>query len=423
MNDSKESPSGIMIIAVLWILTSIFIINWGLDTVLIDIEAIQYLPELYDLSDPYWLNLTMRSREWISFGLPAEMVLSFSIVVLSFLTVFTAVGLYTAKSWSYKSAFAIPVFTAIVGAALIALNASAPAEIWLASDFYLYYALTLINAGWIAVLMVYLTKPSVKQFIIGSSPKPISPKAPPSPISVPHAGTKEGNIIKAIVSHGRPLTWREISDTTGLDEKPLNRALYELIASEEIHKVDGKYNVSRKVLSAYQEFPNQQRNELISWINQWKDVRKLDFSLEHEHFFLEGRHLDDFSKELISRAKSEVIIVNPFIQDCDLSNTLREAKKRGLNVQILTRQPRDKYPEQLKNKREYHAKLKREGISLVYKKKVHAKIILVDRAVAIVSSMNLYPDSSAGVSWEAGLVSIEEKVVDSIVDLLPSRFI
>jgi len=187
----------------------------------------------------------MRSRAWIGFGLPVEMLLSFYMVVLSFVTVFAAIGLYTANSWSYKSAFVIPVFTGITAAALTALNASAPTEIWLASDLYLYYALALINVGWLAVMMVYLTKPSVKQFIIGSSLKPISPKSPPSPISPLHAGTRKG--------------------------------------------------------------------EIISWINQWKEPRELDFSLEHEQFFLEGRHLDDFSKELIAHAKSEVLVVNPFI--------------------------------------------------------------------------------------------------------------
>jgi phosphatidylserine/phosphatidylglycerophosphate/cardiolipin synthase-like enzyme len=130
---------------------------------------------------------------------------------------------------------------------------------------------------------------------------------------------------------------------------------------------------------------------------------------------LEGRHLDDFSKELISHAKSEVLIVNPFIQDCDLSNTLIDARKQGIYVQIVTRTPRDKNPEYLKNKQDYLSKLEKEGISVVCNEKVHAKLIVTDHAVAIVSSMNFYPDSSAGVSWEAGLVSTDTKVVDSTV--------
>jgi hypothetical protein len=77
------------------------------------------------------------------------------------------------------------------------------------------------------------------------------------------------------------------------------------------------------------------------WINQWKEVKDLDFSIEHEHFFLERRYLDDFSKELISHAKSEVLIANPFILPCDLSNTLIEARRNGVKVQIITRRPHD----------------------------------------------------------------------------------
>jgi len=230
-----------------------------------------------------------------------------------------------------------------------------------------------------------------------------------------YSGTWKGEVIKAIMMHGRPLRWGELQNATSLEEKSLNYALYELINSEEIHKVGKKYDVSKKICADYNKFFNLRKIELTSWINQWKKVRKLDFSLEHEHFFLEGRHLDDFSKELISHAKSEVLVINPFIQHCDLSNTLREVRKEGIEVQIITRPPYDKHPEYLKSKEEYHAKLKQDGISVFHKKKVHAKLLVVDRAVAIASSMNFYPDSSAGVSWEAGLVSIDPNVVKSMV--------
>jgi phosphatidylserine/phosphatidylglycerophosphate/cardiolipin synthase-like enzyme len=130
---------------------------------------------------------------------------------------------------------------------------------------------------------------------------------------------------------------------------------------------------------------------------------------------LEGRHLDDFSKELISHAKSDVLVVNPFIQHCDLSDTLMDVKKKGVDVKVITRPPKDSYPDKLLRKQEYHQKLKNEGISLVYKENVHAKLIVVDNTIAISSSMNFFPESSAGVSWEAGLISIDPQVVDSIV--------
>lgn len=231
----------------------------------------------------------------------------------------------------------------------------------------------------------------------------------------------QGLVIRAIVQSGRPLTWREIQEATGLGKKSLNRALFELISSEDIYKIESntnaesKYNISDERFQIYSELYNP-KTELVKWIAQWKEIRNLDFSIEHEHFFLERRHLDDFSKELISHAKFDVLIANPYIQDCDLSNTLIEASKNGINVQIITRPPEDKHPEYLKKKQEYHSKLKQEGISLFYDAKVHAKLIVVDSTIAAVSPMNFYADSSAGVSWEAGLVSTNQKVVNSIAN-------
>ena len=43
------------------------------------------------------------------------------------------------------------------------------------------------------------------------------------------------------------------------------------------------------------------------------------------------------------------------------------------------------------------------------------KIIVVDRKIAVDSSMNFFPNSSAGASWEAGMVSIDSNVIDRIV--------
>ena len=231
----------------------------------------------------------------------------------------------------------------------------------------------------------------------------------------------QGSVLRAIAQNGIPLTWREIQEATGLDKKSLNRALFDLHSAGDIYKIENdsdaksKYNISDKRFQICSELYNP-KTELVKWIAQWKEVRNLYFSIEHEHFFLERRHLDDFSKELISHAKFDVLIANPYIQDCDLSNTLIEASKNGVNVQIITRPPEDKHPEYLRKKQEYHSKLKQEGISLFYDTKVHAKLIVVDRAIAITSSMNFYADSSAGVSWEAGLISTDQKVVNSIAN-------
>jgi hypothetical protein len=247
---------------------------------------------------------------------------------------------------------------------------------------------------------------------------------------LPYWGTLEGEIIKAVVLAGRPLTWKEIQKQTNGDQQSLNNALSDLLADDVITKIENTeetiYRVSYYLFKAYSNQLRlvtfaERRKGLEDWINQWKSLRNINFSLDHEHFFLEGRHLDDFSKELISHAKSNVLVINPFIKDCDLSNTLSDVKKKGVNVRIITRQPQDKYSEYLEKNKQYLSHLQTEGIELAYNNKVHAKIIVVDNSIAIVSSMNFYPESSAGASWEAGLITIQTKTVESILESIKTK--
>jgi len=250
-----------------------------------------------------------------------------------------------------------------------------------------------------------------------------------------YLGLWKGRIIEAVVLRGAR-TWDEIQKATGLDEEALNRALSELYDTKEIKKTNGEYRVSYPLFKDYKEFfknhqtsheskrkeekhpvtkPSYNKSDLIKWINQWKEVKKLNFSLEPKHFFLEGRHLNDLSEELIDNAKSDVLIVNPFIEDCNLSKTLEDARNRGTNVTVITRPP-DEKDQHLKEKQEYHSKLKEHGVDLTYNRQIHAKLIVVDNSIAIASSMNFYSASSGGRTWEAGIISTEETVVRAMVN-------
>jgi hypothetical protein len=143
----------------------------------------------------------------------------------------------------------------------------------------------------------------------------------------------QGVLYYTLTQGGRAMTWKELQDATSLSDLELNKALSDLINQGDISKLgkseDGqvRYQASEERYDA----ANMQRSKVdeLDWINQWKEVSKLDFSAEHEHFFLERRHLDDFSKKLISHAHSEIIVANPFIQDCDLSDTQRSEQKRN----------------------------------------------------------------------------------------------
>ena len=136
--------------------------------------------------------------------------------------------------------------------------------------------------------------------------------------------------------------------------------------------------------------------------------------MDARHFFLEGTYLDDLSKDLIRQAKKEVLLVNPFLEECHLSNTLVDAVANKAEVTVVTRSPSDTRPEVLKEKQEYHETLKKEGITINYDRRIHAKLLVVDQQIAVISSMNFYSYSSGGSSWEAGMISIDEPIVNSV---------
>jgi phosphatidylserine/phosphatidylglycerophosphate/cardiolipin synthase-like enzyme len=110
----------------------------------------------------------------------------------------------------------------------------------------------------------------------------------------------------------------------------------------------------------------------------------------------------------MEQAKVEILVANPFVERCHISTPLSDMSEKGINVKLVTRQPSEE------RKREYLSKLIKKGVSITYDSSIHAKVIVVDHCVAIESSMNFFASSSGGASWEAGLVTIEKEVVQSI---------
>ena len=237
-------------------------------------------------------------------------------------------------------------------------------------------------------------------------------------------GSWKGRVVKAIAID-RAQTWNDIRDATGLSPISLNKVLSELFDAKAIEKrPDNTYWVTRELYKSYRDYlgehelpaesvrfriTEEEQKDLIVWIDTWKGVRTLDFSLKPGHFFVEGMHLDDLSKNLILKARQEVFVVNPYVDKCDLSDTMRDAAGAGRRVRLVTRRPDA-------DKEAYHKTLKAAGVQIFYNDAAHAKLIVVDRTVAISSSMNFYAASSGGKSWEAGLVSIEDVVVESVIN-------
>lgn len=181
----KRRPDGITALAILWTIGSLLNIYQGLNGVIVDLGALPLL------SDP-------QMNPWVRFGLPAEMMISFFVLAFGFLTLLVVYGLVTRRSWSYHFGLAIPIFTAIINFASIALYSSAPAELELQGAVESIAPFLVINLIWLVILWVYLPKPHVKQYlnVIPTPPAtvPIPPTAstlpvPPSPEPV---ATTEG---------------------------------------------------------------------------------------------------------------------------------------------------------------------------------------------------------------------------------------
>jgi hypothetical protein len=189
------------------------------------------------------------------------------------------------------------------------------------------------------------------------------------------------------------------------------------IESKPISEVDAK--ASEKQIQKTSNSDKVQ-DSLIQWLVQWAAARPINLSVESKHFFTEGMRLEELARDAIGKAKDEILVTSPFVDSCFLATALQDARDRRVNVKIISRRPKkdkDDLP-----KLECHAALRKKGVTIHYINTIHSKIIVVDRKIAILSSMNLYSGSTGGGLLEAGIVSFETKVVDSatkyITDLL-----
>ena len=233
----------------------------------------------------------------------------------------------------------------------------------------------------------------------------------------------KGRIIRAIVLEGR-YTRNEILKTTRLEEKQFEQALGELFQTTFlVEKEKDRFWVnSSELCNEYRRFFKKVQETLVDWVHEWRMQERIDTELNH--FFLEDKLLDEFSERLIEHANVEILVTNPYVEQCHISNTLMSMSDKGISAKLVTRSPTEqKYPyqNQYQKKKQYLSKLAKKGVFIAYDESVHAKLIVADRRVAIVSSMNFVAASSGGASWEAGLVTVEENVVQSVARSILSR--
>ncbi len=70
------------------------------------------------------------------------------------------------------------------------------------------------------------------------------------------------------------------------------------------------------------------QDSLIQWIIQWVNAKPINFELESKHFFLEGMRLEEFSRDVIGKAKDEILVANPYVDSCYLINSFAGSKRK-----------------------------------------------------------------------------------------------
>lgn len=242
----------------------------------------------------------------------------------------------------------------------------------------------------------------------------------------------EGEIIRAILLDGNQ-SWTRLQNNTGFDKNTLNHYLNKLLR-EGIIKKSNKYWVNQEVRNDYYKFyqdlyiknnpkknnlnileedvPKEDKVRLIDGLqsSNIRGVKKLHYN---KQIFVDGRQLGLIAKDFIYQAKKEVLIMNPFVTDCNLTESIKRASAYK-KIFLLTRPPEFEADFKFYEKTRCHTSLKESGVRLAYNPEIHAKIILCDRALSIVSSMNLYHDSSEGFTYEAGIITVDSDVVDYI---------
>lgn len=239
----------------------------------------------------------------------------------------------------------------------------------------------------------------------------------------------KGRIIKAIAIDGAR-TWGDLQELTGFNPKTINGVLSELFGINAIYKTSkGEYRVAKDLYLDYRNYFTESRKgesatvlkvkkedqcNIMREFQGWLDLKKI--SIADNHVFLEGSRLNGLTNHLVENVRTELLIANPYVDKADILNDMKGLAQKGVKIKMLTRPP------ETADKVEIVENLHAYGIEVFTNKSVHAKIMVFDRGVAIVSSMNLYAFSVGGGSWEAGIATSSGDLVSEVLNRISSKF-
>ena len=258
-------------------------------------------------------------------------------------------------------------------------------------------------------------------------------------------GTPKGQVIRAIAEK-RALQYDELLSETGLEPSQLDTAIEELMDDGVLDLKDwDQHWVDNDLWHEYRAYLGDERSKEIveerrmialefdmlgrklarehaeghlrERIGEWIKFNKVEHGPTTTHLYLTGKQLDSLLEALIPYSSSEILVVNPYVEKCTLSNLLGDASNSGLDVKLITQSPAKDYEGKRKEaKIRFHETMKQSGIKLYYNESIHAKMFLLDKEVLALGSMNLYSDSTAGKLWESGMFTVDRVSIKSAME-------
>ena len=192
------------------------------------------------------------------------------------------------------------------------------------------------------------------------------------------------------------------------------------IKKEALEKQVGSLEKNIKIL----KLSTMEQNKLLSQIKGlMEDKKELKLALEKSkiaYSFIVTRPsgasntvVGEISRE-VSKAQQEILIASPWITHIieELSNFKRESGKKA-NIRVITRLIREDIEKGVTNLDKLRVLRDRFGADIRYNNGLHAKIIVIDNSVAIISSANL-TKKGLSVNYEAGICLRERRIINEV---------
>jgi hypothetical protein len=187
--------------------------------------------------------------------------------------------------------------------------------------------------------------------------------------TLPFLGTVEGKIIQAIAVENLR-QWGEIRDYIGFSNDQMKPYIKSLEKQKILEDAPGGFKVEYELWLKYkahfgeewakeklvelaeekkreEQYQNlilerqkqREQNYLKERMFEWIKFKNIEMGNNSAHIFLKGDLLDALLRDLIPHTKNEIIIVNPYVEQCAFSDSLIKASRFNPSFMSFTACP------------------------------------------------------------------------------------